>query len=60
MTKLSQFIIRHNIEDGYSVAYTVEQLAKFMRCSESEILSAALINDKAAQYLIKTADKFNK
>jgi len=52
MSKLSQFIIKHNVEDGYSVAYAVERVAIFLRCSEDEILTGALNDAKAAKYLI--------
>jgi len=59
MSKLSQFIIRHNVEDGYSVAYAVERIAIFLRCSQDEILAGALIDEKAAQYLIGVARRLS-
>ncbi len=52
MSKLSQFIVKHNVEDGYSVAFAVERIAIFLRCSEDEILSGALNDTKATQYLL--------
>lgn len=55
MSKLSQFIIKHKVDvkDGYAVAYAVERLATAYRCSEDEILTDALNDADAAQYLLK-------
>ena len=60
MAKLSQFIIRHGVQDGYSVAYAVERLAIFLRCSEDEILTGALNEAKAAEYLLGLAQRLGK
>jgi hypothetical protein len=59
MSKLSQFIIRHDIQDGYSVAYAVERIAIFLRCSQDEILTGALNDEKAARYLIGVARRLS-
>jgi hypothetical protein len=57
MSKLSQFIVRHNVQDGYSVAYAVERIAFFLRCSQDEILTGALNDEKAARYLLGVAQR---
>jgi hypothetical protein len=59
MSKLTQFIVRHNVEDGYSLAYAVERIAIFLRCSEEEILTGALNDAKAAEYLLGVARRLS-
>lgn len=53
MTKLSKLIIRYNVESGYDLAYTVEKMAQYLRCSQDQILTSALENEEAAQYLFR-------
>jgi hypothetical protein len=57
MTKLSRFIIKHQIKDGYSIAYAVEKLAQFQRCSQNEILVEALSSTRTAHHLIRFAER---
>lgn len=57
MTKLTTFIIRNKVEDGYSVAYAVEKLAQLQRCSQESILDEALKNAEFAQDLIRFATR---
>jgi hypothetical protein len=57
MSKLSQFLIKHNVESMtditcYDVAWVVEKIAQFKRCSQDSILSEALMSNSNAQRLL--------
>ena len=57
MTKLTKFIIKHQVKDGYSIAYAVEKLAQQLRCSQNEILVEALESTRSALHLIRFAER---
>ena len=52
MSKLSQFVVRHQVQDGYAVAWVAEQIARRLRCSTDEVLGSALTDQRAAEYLL--------
>jgi chemotaxis signal transduction protein len=58
MSKLSQFLIKHNVDSMtditcYDVAWVVEEISKIKRCSQDSILSEALESDSYAQYVFR-------
>lgn len=50
--KFDQFIFQYQIDTGYDLMNTVKYIAQFLRCSQDEIISGALKDEAAAQYLI--------
>ena len=57
MSKVAQFLVKHPKVDGYTLICVLEEISRRVHVSADTLLSVALVDSKAANYLIRTVAK---
>ena len=57
MSKVAQFLGKHPAVDGYTLICVLEEISRRVKVSPDTLLSVALVDSKAADFLIRTVAK---
>jgi hypothetical protein len=60
MSKVGQFLNKHPKVDGYTLICVLEEISRRVGASVDTLLAAALVDRKAANYLVQTVARFEK
>lgn len=57
MSKVAQFLKMHPKVDGYTLICVLDEISRRVKVSADTLLSVALVDSKAANFLIRTVAK---
>jgi len=57
MSKVGQFLAKHPKVDGYTLICVLDEISRRVKVSPDTLLSVALVDSKAADFLIRTVAK---
>jgi len=57
MSKVAQFLGKHPGVDGYTLICVLDEISRRVKVSADTLLSVALVDSKAADFLIRTVAK---
>lgn len=57
MTMVAQFLSKHPKVDGYTLICVLEEISRRVHVSPDSLLAVALVDRKAASYLVRTVAK---
>lgn len=60
MSKVGQFLNKHPKVDGYTLICVLEEISRRVGASVDTLLAVALVDRKAANYLVQTVARFEK
>ena len=60
MSKVVQFLNKHPKVDGYTLICVLDEISRRVGASVDTLLAVALVDRKAANYLVQTVARFEK
>ena len=57
-TLVPQFLSRHPTVDGYTLICVLEEISRRVQVSRNSLLATALVDRKAAEYLVQVCKRF--
>ena len=60
MGLVHQFLSRHPTVEGYTLICVLEEISRRVQVSRDSLLATALVDSKAASYLVRVCESFQK